>query len=408
MDAALETKLIECLSALEAGESIERILSRYPNEATRLRPMLETAAALPALRMEPSSGAKSASRKTFLAQAAMLRDSTKPHRVSIFSRPLMTLASLALTLVIVAGGVVATSASALPGDPLYSVKRAVESARLSLASGAAGRDALAAQFEQERIREIGALLDAGREAEVKFAGVIQSIQSDVWLVADLVVHVNDSTRVDGRPQIGLRAQVEGRTLDGMLIAMAIVVEPGGEAESTPTPQPEPTSTYTPTPQVASASTPTSTPTPTPTSTPTRAPTPFEVEFVGLVEQADAQTWTIGGVVVEVNAATEFVDNPAIGQQARVRALDVGGGRLIGLRIERLGDDGNANDNGGNGNDNGDDNRNENNDNGNSNNNDDDNQNVNTNDNENHNDNTNENHNDNGNDNGGNSNSNSNG
>jgi len=406
MDAALETKLIECLSALEAGESIERILSRYPVEAVRLRPLLETAAALPTLRMEPSQEAKSASRKAFLAQAAALHESAKPRRVGMFSRPLMTFASLALALVVVAGGAVAASASALPGDPLYSVKRAVESTRLSLASDATGRGALAAQFEQERIREISALLDAGREAEVEFAGVIQSIQSDVWLVAGLVVHVNDSTRVDGRPQIGLRAQVVGRTLDGMLIAMTIIVEPSDEAEPSPAPQLEPTPTSTPTPQVAPSSTPTSRPTPTPTSTPTRAPAPLEVEFVGLVAQADAQTWTIGGVVVEVNAATEFVDNPAVGQQVRVRALDVGGGRLIALRIEHLGDDGNANDNGGNGNDNGDDNRNENNDNGNSNN-DDDNHNENTNDNENHNDNVNENHNDNGNDNGGNSNSNSN-
>jgi hypothetical protein len=380
MDAALEAKLIESLSALEAGESIEDILSRYPEHAARLRPLLETAAALPALRMEPSLEAKSRSREAFLALAAALQGSARPRRARFFSRPLMTFASLALALIIVAGGALAASASALPGDPLYGVKRAVENARLSLASSLSGRGALAAQFEQERISEIAALLDAGREAEVEFTGIIESIQPDAWLVAGLVVRTNEGTRIDGSPQVGLRAQVQGRTLDGMLIATAIVVEPGAG----PTPEPEPRPTATPKPEVTPSptGTPTRTLAPTRTPTPTGTPTPFEVEFIGMVEQAGAQTWIIGGVSVEVNAATEFIDSPEVGRQARVRALD-SGGRLIALRIERLdGGDDNGNENE---NQNGDDNANIN-------------DNSNENDNENQNENGNENSNDNDNDN----------
>ncbi len=383
MDAALEIRLIESLSALEEGEPIERILSRYPEHAAQLRPLLETAAALPALRMEPSREAKSKSREAFLAQAAGLQGSTGSRRTGFFARPLMTFASLALALIIVAGGAVAASAAALPGDPLYGLKRAVEDARLSLASDVTGRGALAAQFEQERINEIAALLDAGREAEVEFAGAIESIQTDAWLVASLVVHINDGTRIDGNPQVGLRAQVQGRTLDGMLIATTIVVEPGDVPEPAPAPTSEPEATATPKPEATPSPTPSRTPTPTPTSTrtptPTGTPTPFEVEFIGLVERADAQTWTVGGVVVEVNAATVFIDNPEVGRQARVRALNLGGGRLIALSIERL-DDGNDNANtndNGNGNDNENQNENEN---GNENDNDDDNGNDNVDDN----------------------------
>ncbi|HLF24875.1 MAG TPA: DUF5666 domain-containing protein [Anaerolineae bacterium] len=360
MDAALETKLIECLSALENGESLEQILSRYPAEATRLRPLLETAAALPRLRREPSQAARSTSRKAFLAQAATLRGATKARPARFFARPLLSLASLALALILVSGTVVAVSASALPGDPLYGVKRIVENTRLTLASDPAARGQLAAQFDQERIDEIGALLSAGREAEVEFSGVIESVQAGAWVVAGLPVSIDDHTRIAGEPYVGLRAQVRGRTVDGLLIALAITVEPGAGPTPTPRPTPQPEATATPSPTPQSTPTPTRTPTATRTTTPTATrtppltPTPYEVRFTGVVEQAGAQTWTIGGVAVEVNAATEFLGNPAAGQFVEVRAWNLGDGRLVALRIERLNDGGNDNGNT-NGNQNGNDN-----------------------------------------------------
>ncbi|HET7090742.1 MAG TPA: hypothetical protein VFL17_19080, partial [Anaerolineae bacterium] len=80
MDSALETKLIECLGALESGESLEQALSRFPEDAERLRPMLTVAAALPRLRMEPSQEAKSKSRQAFLAQAAAVSGLAAPRR----------------------------------------------------------------------------------------------------------------------------------------------------------------------------------------------------------------------------------------------------------------------------------------------------------------------------------------
>ena len=72
MEAELEIKLIDCLSALERGEALEQVLSRYPDDAARLRPMLQVAAALPASRIEPSQAARLASREAFLARAAAL------------------------------------------------------------------------------------------------------------------------------------------------------------------------------------------------------------------------------------------------------------------------------------------------------------------------------------------------
>ncbi|HKZ84705.1 MAG TPA: DUF5666 domain-containing protein [Anaerolineae bacterium] len=403
MDSALEAKLIECLGALESGASLEQALSRFPEDAERLRPMLAVAAALPALRLEPSQEVKAKSRQAFLARAASVSGMAGSRR-TLLARPLAAFASLAIALVIVGGVAVTASASALPGDPLYGVKRTVENALLSISSDPA---TLAAQFERERVDEVVALLAAGREAEVEFSGVIESIQPNVWVVSGVPVAIDGRTGVEGDPQIGRRAQVRGRTRNGLLVAASIVVEAGAEPAPEPTvePTPEPSATPapqntpTPTPALRVTHIPAPSPSPVATRHPTATPEPSEIRFQGVVEQADAQSWTISGLVVEVNAATEFVNDPTVGSRVEVRALSYPDGRLVALRIERI--DGGGDDNGNtNGNEN--DNQNEND---NLNDNDNSNDNGNGNDNDN---NSNDNGNGNSNDNDGNSNDNDNG
>ncbi len=80
------------------------------------------------------------------------------------------------------GQIVAASAAALPGDMLYPLKRTVEEARLVLTTD---RDSLSKQLEQERRSEVAALLLTGGEAEVEFAGPIESIGQGRWQVAGL-------------------------------------------------------------------------------------------------------------------------------------------------------------------------------------------------------------------------------
>ena len=412
MEAELEIKLIDCLSALERGEALAEVLSRYPDDAARLRPMLQVAAALPASRIEPSQAARLASREAFLARAAALRGDARPRlgwlawlaaRPRAVPRAMTSLAVVAIAFVVFSAGIMSVSASALPGDPLYGVKRAVENLRLSLATDTA-HGTLSAQFGQERLDEVAALLDAGREAEVEFEGAIESIQPEAWLVAGLVVRVNSATRIAGDPQVGLRAGVQGRTLDGMLIATSITVEPGEPPEPAPrpTPEPEPTSTpepeTTPTPTRTATQTtgPTVTPTPTlPTATPTLSPVSFE----GVVEAIGAESWTISGLAVDVNADTRIDAGIVVGTRVQVRGQRQADGKLTATHIERIDDGGTGNAN---------ENQNENgntNDNTNQNGNANENENENQNDNENSNDNTNQNENGNSNDN---SNSNDNG
>jgi hypothetical protein len=365
MDAQLEVKLIECLDALAQGESVERILARYPQEAAQLRPLLQTAAGLPALRMEPSEAVKIRSRQKFMAQADMLRRTPTRKSMGFLPRFATGFVAAGLVAIVLSTGAVAASGSALPGDPLYNVKRTVENVRLSTAGSPVVRDELQREFEQRRRDEANELLDAGREGEVEFTGLIESIQPDAWIVGGLAIEIDANTSIVGTPQINRLAEVHGMTGPNGLRASSITIESAGETDKTPetketaTPEvhestetPRPSATPEPTITDAPAGTPTATPrpaaSPRPTATPqpTATTEPVEVEFTGGVQAIEADTWNIDGTTIGVNANTEIRGSINVGQRVKVKALRQGNGQLIAIRIEPIDDSGSGSDSGG--------------------------------------------------------------
>jgi len=379
MDAQLEMKLIECLDALGQGESVERILARYPEDAAQLRPLLSTAAGLPALRMEPSEAAKIKSRQQFMAQADLLRRTSPRKSMGFLPRFVTGFAAAALVAVVLGSGAVAASGSALPGDPLYGLKRTVEDVRLQSASSPTQRGELQHEFEQRRVGEANELLDAGREGEVEFTGTIEEIQPKAWIVSSLVVQLDANTSIVGTPQINRVAEVRGVTGPSGLRATSISIESSGESEITPTPDatetpqttetPEPTETTAPetttAPQPTKTQQPPVTPRPTATSEPTSTPQPVELEFTGSVTAVDTGTWSIDGTTIGVDANTEIRGVITVGQRVKVKALRFADGRLVATRIEPS-DDGANNDSNSNDNQNSNENQNGNGDDGNSN------------------------------------------
>ncbi len=277
MEQQLEAKLIECLVALEQ-QPLDEVLARYPDDREKLRPLLETALALSRLRPEPSPDARGRSRAEMLAAAQAMRRAPALHRPrpGRLHAPLLELLALVLILFGVGLILVAISGSALPGSTLYGVKLGVENARLVLASDDTAREALAARFDQERRDEVRALLESGREAQVRFNGTIETIQPAAWIVSALPVQITPDTLVQGEPAIGRRAVVEGRTADGLLLASAITVE-GEPVPPRPAIQPTAQRTSSPSPPtVAPTQTATQPPTSTPASTaipPTASPAP---------------------------------------------------------------------------------------------------------------------------------------
>ena len=405
MDAQLERKLIECLTLIDEGEPIERILTRFPEDAARLRPMLETVGLLQRMPAEPDPGAQRASRRAFLNQAAELREQQVRRPRWFPSRLGASLAAVLLVLFL-AGGVAAASQRALPGSALYSVKRAVETAGLLLAPQD-DKAALAASYDQRRRDEVRALLSSGREAEVRFIGTIESLTPGQWLISGIPVGLNTATSITGTPIVGARAEVQGTTSSGLLLASFITIDPGSMPAPTATPvatgmpsavasPTQPAAIATPTALAATAtpsaepseqavtktppqptqrpaiSTPTSIslpsatplppspvpPTPIPPSplppSPTTAPAPpTEFEFSGTVERIGS-TWQISGQIVEIDGNTEIRESINIGTRVKVRALRYTDGRVVAQRIERDNSgSGGGDDNGGGGSGNGD-------------------------------------------------------
>jgi len=276
--------LIAALDMLEQGVPADDILARFPEEAEGLRPFLNTAAQLSALAPNPPAEARVASRKAFLAAAAApaVMGSSRPWWFWLRKALAPTLA-LAAFLIFFSVAFVSASATSLPGDVLYNTKLFVEQARLARAGSPEERMALIEQFRQERIREVEMLLLSGRDAEVTFDGLIETLADDHWVVASILVGITGETAVEGNPQIDELARVYGRTQDGNLTASRIVVLTGDTLPPEPVPPvdtdetPTPTLTATPsqTPTVTPAATSTSTPTTTSTATPTATATPAE-------------------------------------------------------------------------------------------------------------------------------------
>src|SRR5262249_61405876 len=128
------------------------------------------------------------------------------------------------------------SALALPDEPLYGVKRAVEDAQLLVASGAA-KERLMTRFEQRRRDEVNILLTMRRDTAIAFHGTIQAFQPEGWEVSGLYLHVDRATTIAGTPIVGGRAYVQGRTQGGQLFASAISVAPGSGPLASPTARP---------------------------------------------------------------------------------------------------------------------------------------------------------------------------
>jgi hypothetical protein len=208
-----------------------------------------------------------------LAQAEQLRAGSARRQTSgFFGRFIFSLASLALLVIVFGGGLLALSGRAVPGDALYGAKRFTEGARLSLAADPTRQHELEDQFHARRIDEIWTLFAAGRQEWVDFGGPIESFADDLWLIGGVPVRLIESTVLEGVPQIGIYAWVEGDTGAGEVIASLISVR--GVASPTPEPTPPQVTPLRPPDQPAPSATPSPTAslTPTPTGTPSATAT----------------------------------------------------------------------------------------------------------------------------------------
>ncbi|RMD49234.1 MAG: hypothetical protein D6835_05540, partial [Candidatus Thermofonsia bacterium] len=245
-----EKVLVECLDLLEAGESVESILARYPHLADALRPFLNTAVHLSQHAKQPSLHAMHHSRKRMLQQAKAIKKPSPKVRWRQWQRTLMPLASTLMVLLVVGISLVAASTTAVPGDALYDAKRLFEDIRLNRATEPESIEVVWTEIREERVREVEAVLRTDRDVPITFEGTIEAISANQWQVAGIQVLVDKFTRIEGSVEVGAWALVNGRTHDGILRATSIAISsttpPGGESDETVIPSPEAAPSPTPT------------------------------------------------------------------------------------------------------------------------------------------------------------------
>lgn len=290
MNRKFETVLDECLDSIQAGSSVEACLARYPEHAEALRPLLSLATAVRAVRLpSPSPSAVHASRQRMLLAVAE-RDARRPLLAGLFEWPrfraALSLAVLILVLGFGARGLVAVSASSLPGDNLYPVKRFAENVHYALTLDPVGRQQLEAELAAEREEEIRAVLDTGRLATVEFRGSLEGIGDGFWGIGGLEVILTDQTVIVGQPTVGAIVLVQARsTGDGTLLALRLEVQSSpSPATLTATPTPRPSLTPTAT-SIPSQAPPTRTPEPMGTPSPARTATEEPTAVVSSTPEA---------------------------------------------------------------------------------------------------------------------------
>jgi hypothetical protein len=302
MTIDVESILEECLSQLATGEgTVQDCLAAHPQEAHELRPLLLAAEGMRAVRkptLPPAAKVRIEAQVlgAFDAGAEARQDAGRRARIRPTWRWLPVGLGAAAVFAILLLAVLGLAQTALPGSPLYGVKRAVEDVRL-WATPADAEPALRLRFAQRRLDEMEALAARGQvdlslvEALLREAETVLA-QAEGLPAARALSLVEELARVTDRATQALNNLLAGGAdvpRDRILLALgstqklmaraqALMEELREQVLPTATPTPEPTDTLRP------GETPPPTPTPTPppiaTSAAGEAPAPTDTPAAG--------------------------------------------------------------------------------------------------------------------------------
>ena len=226
-----------CLNDLERGSDLDMVLSRHPEQADELRPILETSVQARGMSvLPPSYEVVKRNRARLLQHAAVMREEKRAPVFWIGWSDSLRRSLVALMIVIlffVSGtNLVRASAAALPGDGLYPVKRGWENVSLFFTFDANEREALAFKHEQERLDELKTLFANGRQVDVEFSGYVTEKDGDAWRVSNMLVITQQTDAPTQMPDqdvpLGAAVRVKGRIIgDGVVLAAEIELLPSG-------------------------------------------------------------------------------------------------------------------------------------------------------------------------------------
>jgi hypothetical protein len=169
-DKEFDNILDECLERiLTRGETIEQCLESYPEQSAELEPLLQTA-----LLTKRASAIKP--RPEFRERARyQLRSALQEMEEKRERRPFFfgwqprwaTAVIVVLVFLLASGGTVAAAGNSMPDEPLYPVKLATETVRLTLTPSALGKAELYVKLVDKRVEEIIKMADKGKMKHVE-------------------------------------------------------------------------------------------------------------------------------------------------------------------------------------------------------------------------------------------------
>jgi len=336
-----------CLNEIEQGADVNTVLSRYPELADELRPILETSMkakkmAVPA----PSQDVLRRNRAKLLQHASDIRErKSAPASHRIWSVPLRrALVSLVVVIVLFASstGLVRASSNTLPGDNLYPVKRTWEDVLLFFTFDTNKREALELEHENERLDELQELFAEGRSANVDFAGYVTRQSGTEWRVAGITILITPETRLPTQTvEVGAAVHIVGKVQSGSnVIAERIeLLAPGSivpevddnEEYESESDDDEAEGLNQPGMEVpVTGSAPEATVVPAKTSTPKFHPE--DVSLEGVVTSLENNFIVVKGVVMNIQFA-EIEGTPSVGATAKIEGYYDASGVFIVTKIE---------------------------------------------------------------------------
>ena len=163
---------------LEGETTLSEFLAQESKEAAQVADLLATAQEVHQLLVPggPSEAFAVASRARIMNRirskaSVRARPRSRPLLSGLFLRPAYALVAMILLVSLAFSGIGVASAAveSLPGDPLYGVKRSLESVRLGLAWSEENQALLFSEFVEERLAEAVKALALGRQSDAETA-----------------------------------------------------------------------------------------------------------------------------------------------------------------------------------------------------------------------------------------------
>ena len=213
----------DALFRLQNGESLQSILAALPQDA-ELIDMVKTASLIKTqgqadLAADPAAQARS--KQVFLQAALDLDSKPAKHGFIAWLQGLRLASQLTLIVIVLLFSLTVTgivSAQALPGQPLYSVKRLVEQTQLALTRDSLGKLQFEEILNSRRIYEVLKLQDAGRWQDVSFAGWMHQNPDGSWQVQGIPVVLDEKSPMWNPMLNGAYVEVNGRlSSEGVIV-----------------------------------------------------------------------------------------------------------------------------------------------------------------------------------------------